>query len=619
MLSEPYTSPEQPAPNIISLIEYLSSRDDEHSLYRGQVKRYDGPLVPSAFRGILRDTPVILEHSTDTAHSLRKVGRRFIGNFIWDREDYYKNLVTALTGASEPIIADTRSLRDGDAYFKSHFTTKGTLAFPEPQTLSELERFLKSTTSTIEYNSLAEKHGYRQAVTLMLQKTFPRVDSGHQSLHRCVDNFHRDLFHRDILLNSMGYIIGSLISQHYGFSSGCLDATTSINIAAFFATHDSPEYTFLGEAKQGSLGVIYKIPNPAAHVSLSDICDIDYYNAPTLVTHDILRQLEFDVEVTESLSTMKRCFEIRTRLVEALMGMTFATLRQYDLLKLPKGCVAASRIGRQKAALVIPDEIHKGVRGAYRVHPLFFYLVPDAAGTPMLCQQSIEDLHYRDGLQCYYFYHTDINPCPDLSPANMWPNDQDFFLVAIAYLFMAGLSFHLLPGCVLPKRIDLVDPGYGAIDCSQLLAKVRPFIPSKISDAQLLATADCLESETDKQLYSVYKAGTLSYQGHVTGDGAAIRLALRYCRKCRERDSESIVLISLEMLLHEALGNMREVICLRDEAVGIIEKECKPDQITMMGYSSAFHLFMGMYYSKVYQWRFRADFTYLFYEMYQTS
>lgn len=619
MPSEPYRDPQHPAPDILTLIAYLSGTDDGTYLYRGQVRRYEGPLLPSAFRTLLRSTPEIPADSPDTTHSLRKVGRRFLGNFIWDREDHYKDLVAMLRGSPNPP-RDTHVHRDGEAYFQSHFKVDGSFASLDPQPSSPLETFLQSTTSTIEYNALAQEHGHRQAATIMLHNAFPDLNPTLPPLHKCIDDYHRDLFHRDILVNSFGYLIGSLISQHYGFSSGCLDATTSIKIAAFFATHDSPKYAFVGIPRDPSPGVIYRFAAPESRPSVPGLFDIDYYNAPcAVVTHAVLGQLESHLEVAQSLSSMRRCFEIRTRLVETLMGMVFATQRRYDLLKLPVGCVATSRIGRQSAALVIPDEIHKGVRSSYRIHPLFPQLMPDAAATPIVCQQSIEDLHYREGLQCYYFRHSDRNPCPDLSPVELWPNDDDFFLNAIAYLFQAGLSFHLLPGYVLPIRLDLIDVGSSTIDTEQLRARINPFLRSEEMSEEGDPTAACLESDVDRQLYLVYRAATLSYQGHVTGDGQALRRAVRYVNVCRERDRSSIVLAAFEMLLNESLGDMTEVGRLRDEAVQMIEKECTSKSIETMGYTSAFHLFMDMYYSRLYSRRFNNRFAYVLYEMYQTS
>lgn len=82
-----YTDPERPAADINELLTYLAAASDEPWLYRGQVKRYPGPLLPSGFRHILGSQPVIEAPDPDAGDSLRQVGRRFIGNFPWDQED----------------------------------------------------------------------------------------------------------------------------------------------------------------------------------------------------------------------------------------------------------------------------------------------------------------------------------------------------------------------------------------------------------------------------------------------------------------------------------------------------------------------------------------------------
>lgn len=620
MMSEPFTEPENAAPSIIDLIRYLKHVDDGNFLYRGQIKPYESPLLPSAFRGILQEKPIISGSDADLTHSMRKVGRRFIGNFVWDREDYHHNAMRHLTESSPPsseTLKDT--LRDADAYFNAHFKSNGSFATSKQQSRTALEHLLQSTTSTIEFNSLVEEHGSRQAVSSMIHEAFPSPDANHPYLHKYVDDYHRHRFCTDILLNSFGYLLGSLISQHYGFSSGFLDMTTSIDIAAFFATHAAPDYAFVGASRPSDLGVVYRIPNLTSDVSTAQICNLRYESAPgTLVTWDILRQLEDNVSAAQALESIRRCFEIRTRLSESFFGFSLTNLRRYDLLKLPKGTISSSRIGRQMAGVVIPDEIHKAVRVDYRGHPLTGQIVIDGKST-VLCQQSIEDIHYREGCRCFYFRHSDVDPCPDITPSYLWPNEEDFVLVAIAYLFISGFSFYLSPGYVLPRRIDLIDPGHGIIPKNELIARVQQVVSGEQETQAQSSTADYLESPEEKQLYYVYKAATLSYQGHVTGDGFAIESALHFCRLAREYDPTSLTLVALEMLLHEAMAQMSQVGKLRDIGIEIIERELSAESMKVLGYSSSFELFMSEYYYKLYQWRFRADFAYRLYEMYQTS
>ena len=67
-------------------------------------------------------------------------------------------------------------------------------------------------------------------------------------------------FFTDIIITAFSYVMGSMISQQYGFQSGLLDATSSIEVAAFFATHGSPDYELIQPNDRYKYGVIYKIP-----------------------------------------------------------------------------------------------------------------------------------------------------------------------------------------------------------------------------------------------------------------------------------------------------------------------------------------------------------------------
>ncbi|OGO05393.1 MAG: hypothetical protein A2Y91_05110 [Chloroflexi bacterium RBG_13_54_8] len=162
------------------MIRHLSDTDNGSFLYRGQIKRYEGPLLPSAFRGILQENPVISGSAADSAKSMRKVGRRFIGNFVWDKEDYHLNAMTHLTRSPQsPHKTPARTPRDADAYFKAHFKSQGSIATFQQQSDTALETLLQSTTSTVEFNSLSERQGCRQAVVSMIQKTPPSFDANH--------------------------------------------------------------------------------------------------------------------------------------------------------------------------------------------------------------------------------------------------------------------------------------------------------------------------------------------------------------------------------------------------------------------------------------------------------
>jgi hypothetical protein len=67
------------------------------------------------------------------------------------------------------------------------------------------------------------------------------------------------------------------------------------------------------------------------------------------------------------------------------------------------------------------------------------------------------------------------------------------------------------------------------------------------------------------------------------------------------------------------MSRMHEIGRLRDDAIEIIENEISSKNLEEWGYKSSFEFYMKEFYLKLYQWRFRNDFAYLLYEMYQTS
>jgi hypothetical protein len=436
----------------------------------------------------------------------------------------------------------------------------------------------------------------------MLAKRFPTVDPNDRLAHDFIDKFHRHTFLTDIMVSAYGFLVGSLISQHYGFGSGMLDATTSIEVAAFFATHSFPEYNLFSGTAAESSGVIYRFANLSPNLSPATAFQTDYYRAPgTVQTESLLTALEADISVEESLRTLRQCFQMRT--------CPDVGERRYDLIKFPRGTIAGSRIGRQKAIVVIPDEIRKSVPISTS-HPVHGTRTIGPSLT-WECQQSIEDLHNRPNGQCFYFRHSHVDPTPQLNPGYLWPNDNDYFLLAIAYLFASGLGFHIHPGVVLPQRLDLIDPGHGIISTEKLAASAEEYL-SRCDESALSESLNPYLRESQKVMFHVFKAGVLSYRGHVTGDGVAIEEALKHCRVARKLDKKSVSLVALEMLLHEAVGRHSDEMAVRDEALNMLIQEG-------IAASNAFQYLGRNYLYPLYTKRFSRDFAHYFYELYQST
>lgn len=563
--AEPFTDPRCPASGIGELILYLKSTDNQRYLYRGQTRAYPGPLLPSEFRRVLRDEPTITAPDPLQQASIRGVGRRFVGNYVWDKEDYHNGLAARLFGSrgSDASVTDNSSRpqtgRDATAYLSSHFQSSGD-KWIETLPFDPLDVLVISSWLTNEFNLLSAATGTDTAIQKLVERYVPPLAARPEVaniIRDYVNERHRHRFYTDILMGAYSYVLGSLISQQYGFHSGLLDATTSIDVAAFFATHDAPEYHLVtSESPEPLLGVIYRLPR-SLEVSEAHTVTADAYGkCGSLVVDELLQHLEDDVTVSESLKLLRTSFELR--------HLPDYWARRYDLLKFPVGSVAGSRIGRQKAAVIIPDQIEVLLDNAF-LATTYGRLINHPNNR---IQMSIEDISWRSDLRPFYFLHSGVDPCPDISPSDLWPNDNDFFLLALTYLFKAHFSCYLpLEAFVCPERHDLVDPGFGSINHARLLSEVNAVLAEESKqNPQEVGAASTLSAERARQAYFVYKAATLIYEANVTGKGAPLQAALGFCRCARAWHPSSPTLVALELVATKDLGHREE--CQRMAVVG---------------------------------------------------
>ena len=113
----------------------------------------------------------------------------------------------------------------------------------------------------------------------------------------------------------------------------------------------------------------------------------------------------------------------------------------------PKGTFDRSRLGRQKAVVIVPDEIRKTV-----------YL-RDAEDYASM--QAIEDISTREGFDRFYFQHAGVRP--EINKVNrdyLWPNKGDQYLNLVKFpIDPATPQYHFAEQAVM-KRKDLIAGGY---------------------------------------------------------------------------------------------------------------------------------------------------------------
>jgi hypothetical protein len=287
------------------------------------------------------------------------------------------------------------------------------------------------------------------------------------------------------------------LAQQYGFSSEMLDFTADIKVAAFFATHTGPEFVWHNSRRQildsdHSVGVIYRLPSTRGQLSHHRLDEYDYYTCPGQIhLEDLCRRFEdksasdmhdewFEslpptaqmaqangtIVIPNPLEDITSLRERRLTVSEAIASYfelySKYYVRFFRLLDLPKGTFEGSRLGRQKAVVIIPDEIRQTV-----------FL---RSGEDYASLQAVEDISCRKGFDRFYFRHSDL--CPNLEGIDreyLWPHDGDVFLQLVQHpIDPSTPEYFYGDGNSLLKRKDLIAGGYGDKTDNDIILPFRP-------------------------------------------------------------------------------------------------------------------------------------------------
>lgn len=443
-----HTIPDDPAQNINALIEYL--RREERSsryIYRGQVRDWTGPLIPSLYRRSIALGRIFTDKSSEYEMSLRKCGRRFIEM----KPDSY----------IEKIVRDYKDIT------------------------SEEYEALTSLTANVTFSILLENEGWEAALSKVIQPA--RIQYVRQRLviwRTIIEELQRGRIRQYGFVQPFGYMLGTTLAQQYGFSTEFLDFTSDLTIAAFFATHDGPRYLFggasLSRTTASDLGVIYRLPSTEGEIKYERTDECNYYRCPPqLHMSDLCMRFEdksspdMDEQWFSRLSQEEQAMllngtvlvpyyeamlakaEIQERklsLTEAIdrylhLYYTGGGIRYYRLLDMAPGTFAESRLGRQRAVLVVLDELRKTVKPEYGDHYATF--------------QAVEDVSSREGCERFYFRHTDCRPGDGkIDRGFLWPQENDAFRAMISRVLDPACEVYYFQGMAIPKRLGLVSDGF---------------------------------------------------------------------------------------------------------------------------------------------------------------
>jgi hypothetical protein len=413
MHDAPFSTPASAAATASVLRRYLKDADGQgRYVYRGQTVDYSGPLLPSAFRPILTEKYGRVTMGADGlfgASSLRKCGKLFYGEYNACFQQYADPISHLLGSASSEEINEVallykRILDDPFIGLKQ----EGSAFVPW---LEALGRVL----SAREYDRFSR-------------------NKDHWMLR--INNYQRRIYRMDRFIALFGYTLGTTIAQQYGFSSEGLDATKNIDVAFFFATHNSTDFR---EIVQEGIGVVYRIPFEPNDVASVPINHYNYYTLPSIVD---AKDVVYRFEVEGLTSTDSRMC------VDTYVGASLIDgFQDSNLLVLPDAFYRTSRIDKQDAVIIFPDEIRQddmersqGVDGIR--FPKYRY---------------VEDLAAREGVQKFFFRHTGNLPSEvaKIKREELWPRD-DLLLDVVVRIVLGDYRMRDNH----PKRPDLIDGGF---------------------------------------------------------------------------------------------------------------------------------------------------------------
>jgi hypothetical protein len=242
----------------------------------------------------------------------------------------------------------------------------------------------------------------------------------------CIDLFHRVLMQHIAADLPYGSPYADFLCQQYGVTSGFLDASLSPDVAAFFATHGAPTYQH--PLSQG-IGVLYRfdITSFKGVVGLS--------TPPYLVGEDLFSRFEH---------SSTKAIDVKDSLEDFHQDVLCSNPRNLDLLVVSEGSLRMSRIGRQGSVMLSPAT------------------VKEKEGGPTI---GIENLRHRPGAMAFYFQHRGVyDRALGIHRNHLWPFIGDVYKHWIAFPLLLDrvelTSFYGGEMVKMPKRVDLIDPGY---------------------------------------------------------------------------------------------------------------------------------------------------------------
>ena len=444
-----YETTTDAAENICVLVDYLEATSSStRYIYRGQIQEWNGPLLPSIYRRCIPLQQAYTGDSDKYRYCLRRCGKLFIeikpDSFV------------------EKIMLDE----------KDHKLAAG-----------EYEAMVAFALDP-DFSLLIATEGFEFAIRRKLRSDrLTYVLKRLPLWKQIVDELQRGFIRHIAFLQPFGYMLGMTLAQQYGFASELLDFTSDLRVAAFFATHDYPTYRLfagrkIAEGIDSQVGVIYRLPSTEGNVRYTRLDEYNYYSCPNqLHLKDLCIRFEdrsspdiwqsyvesLDYEDFHQMATavypslewrqleqdMFRTARSEMDLEESIDRFLYhyfysTGVRHFRFLDLPSSSFSRSRLGRQSAVMIVPDELR----------------IEDPSDKSATFQ-AIEDLKSREGFDSFYFKHSHAAPdLNDVNRENLWPKENDVFRTLISRVLLPSTPVYGYDNVTLPKRLDLVSEGY---------------------------------------------------------------------------------------------------------------------------------------------------------------
>lgn len=285
------------------------------------------------------------------------------------------------------------------------------------------------------------------------------------------------------LLKEFGSSIGNILAQQYGLSSECLDITSDLRVATFFATHNYPSYSlYNGNNKNNNVGVIYRI-NIGETYNMK-YSGVEFMKSALYVMHDYFPYNNYPILFShhrknldcEQLSLLEQYMPYRK-----VIAYTPCFMLGFDQIKHLIKCyveennsnhflleyMETTRFFKQSGGMLIPSILYESSIPS-STSPLFYNQLGSYINKPGVAiiekMIGIYDISKYSFVEKFYFYH---GCCPDnsieINCKDLWPSvENDYYYNIIAQMVVIACMNYLEKYKISydDQKLGILDRGY---------------------------------------------------------------------------------------------------------------------------------------------------------------